>query len=290
MVAIKKQIVTDLSKTYGIGNKCDYIVVHQTGNENEGADAQAHANLQSNGNVRSASWHISVDDKQAIQSFEYNVRCWHAGDGRGEGNYNGIAIELCINKDGDYNKALANGADVVRQLMKQFNLPIGRVKQHNHFSGKNCPAQIRAGKNGVNWQKFLDMVQEKPLPVLNTSKATDTNSIVDYLKSIGVDSSYANREKLAKQYGITGYRGTPLQNVTLLDKIRGGAKPVHPKPKPQKKYTKALGSGSIVDFLKANGVSSTLANRKKIASANGIKGYKGTEEQNIKLLAILKKQ
>ena len=31
------------------------------------------------------------------------------------------------------------------------------------------------------------------------------NSIVDYLKSVGQDSSFGSRTTLAKQYGISGY-------------------------------------------------------------------------------------
>lgn len=49
----------------------------------------------------------------------------------------------------------------------------------------------------------------------------ETNSIVDYLKSIGVDSSFSNRKKLAAQHGISGYSGTPSQNTLLLKKMRG---------------------------------------------------------------------
>ena len=47
-----------------------------------------------------------------------------------------------------------------------------------------------------------------------------TNSIVDYLKSIGADSSMANRTKLAKKYGIANYTGTADQNIQLLNRMR----------------------------------------------------------------------
>ena len=54
-----------------------------------------------------------------------------------------------------------------------------------------------------------------------------------------------------------------------------------------KKYTGS--SGSIIDALKAVGVKDTsLANRNKIATKNGIKNYTGTVEQNVKLLKLLK--
>lgn len=48
-----------------------------------------------------------------------------------------------------------------------------------------------------------------------------TTSIVDYLKSIGVDSSFSNRKKLAVKHGVAGYQGTPAQNSLLLERMRG---------------------------------------------------------------------
>lgn len=47
-------------------------------------------------------------------------------------------------------------------------------------------------------------------------------------------------------------------------------------------------SSSIVDALKATGEDSSLANRKKIAEANGISNYTGTYSQNASLLKKLK--
>src|SRR5690625_7655232 len=89
---IKKQLVSNLRYTYGHGNKKRYITIHETANTSRGANAQAHANLQSRG--FSSSFHWQVDDKQAIQSYPHSVSCWHAGDGRGGGNTESIAIEI----------------------------------------------------------------------------------------------------------------------------------------------------------------------------------------------------
>lgn len=47
-----------------------------------------------------------------------------------------------------------------------------------------------------------------------------SNSIVDYLKSIGQDSSYAARKKLAEENGITGYSGTAAQNMNLMQVLK----------------------------------------------------------------------
>lgn len=52
-------------------------------------------------------------------------------------------------------------------------------------------------------------------------KSTYTGpSVVEYLKSIGVDPSYANRARLARREGISNYRGTAAQNTSLLNRLR----------------------------------------------------------------------
>ena len=48
------------------------------------------------------------------------------------------------------------------------------------------------------------------------------NSIVDGLKSVGVNSSYSNRKKIAQANGIKNYTGTPSQNTVLLNKLKKG--------------------------------------------------------------------
>lgn len=73
---------------------------------------------------------------------------------------------------------------------------------------------------------------KKPAPAKTVSKpstnkypaAKSGEGIVDYLKRIGVNSSFSNREKLAKQFGISGYKGTASQNTKLLDKMSGSSK------------------------------------------------------------------
>ncbi len=49
-----------------------------------------------------------------------------------------------------------------------------------------------------------------------------STSIVDGLKSIGIDSSFSNRRKIAKANGISVYIGTAKQNATLLALAKKG--------------------------------------------------------------------
>lgn len=264
----KKQLVASRSKTYAGNNPANYITIHETANTDVGANAQTHANLQSNGFT--AAWHWQVDDKEAIQSFPHSVRCWHAGDGEGKGNYESIGIEICVNSDGDFSKAVDNAVKLVRKIMVEEGISVKDVVQHNHWSGKNCPTYLRNGSKGITWADFISAVKggskpSKPAkptqskPSKKPNKAYTGDSIVDYLNSIDVDSSLSNRSKLASKHGIKGYKGTEAQNLRLLKALRDGKASSKPKPKAKltvdgkwgKDTTKALQKalGTAVDGI-----------------------------------------
>lgn len=218
--------------TYGKGNPVQYIVIHETANTNKGADANAHARLQYNGNSRNASWHYTVDDEEVYQSFEDTYKCWHAGSKFY--NERSIGIEICVNSDGNFKKAVENAAELTKLLMDKYNIPKANVVQHNKSSGKDCPKFLRNGSKGVTWNDFLAMLDgkkkveskpTKPSPAPETSSGNkkpnfNTNSIVDFLNSVGEDSSFANRKKLAAKYDIKNYSGTAAQNTQLLNKLK----------------------------------------------------------------------
>lgn len=67
-----------------------------------------------------------------------------------------------------------------------------------------------------------------------------------------------------------------------LDSKTSNAKGISYYPKCKSTYM------SLTDALKSIGADSSMTNRKKIAAKNGIKDYKGTSAQNIRLLAFLK--
>jgi len=125
-------------------------------NTNIGADADAHARLQINGNSRKASWHWQVDDQEAVQSFEHFWECW--GAGTYIGNHQGIQVEICVNSDGDYVKAVQNAAALIAKIIKDENIAIENIVQHHYFSGKNCPRTMRTGK--VPWSQFIEMIKK----------------------------------------------------------------------------------------------------------------------------------
>ncbi len=139
---IRKKLV-DPSK-YGI--KCpntmtpEFITVHNTYND---ASAENEISYMI-GNNNSVSFHVAVDDKEAVQGIAFDRNAWHAGDGNGNGNRKSIGVEICYSLSGGdrYYKAEDNAVIVIAQLMKQFNIPINNIRTHKSWSGKHCPHRM----------------------------------------------------------------------------------------------------------------------------------------------------
>lgn len=94
--------------------------------------------------------------------------------------------------------------------------------------------RVREGSHtydGTNFLTKVKAVECPPVPVAEAEQKADNLpdlsgysgvSIVDGLKSVGADSSYAYRKSLAEKLGIAGYSGTAAQNLEMLRKL--GAK------------------------------------------------------------------
>lgn len=142
----------------GGSNPGTYITIHETGNFARGSDAEAHSAYLKSESAEAArvSWHFTVDDHAIVQHLPVGETAYHAGDGAsGPGNATSIGIEICVNADGDFTKAKANAASLVRLLMRQHGIPLDRVVQHNYWNGKNCPYTIRHADGA--WEAFLSL-------------------------------------------------------------------------------------------------------------------------------------
>ncbi|MGX4598973.1 peptidoglycan recognition protein family protein [Faecalimicrobium sp. JNUCC 81] len=145
--------------------KPEYITVHNTDNTASAKDEVGYM-IRNNKQI---SFHVAVDDIEAIQGIPFNRNAWAAGDGKnGTGNRKSIHVEICKNKLGANNitfkKCEDNAVKVCAQLLKQFNLGIDRLKPHKHWSGKNCPST-------TNHQEFINRVKAE-LEKLNNPTST----------------------------------------------------------------------------------------------------------------------
>ena len=142
-----------------------YIVIHDTGNPSAGADANANFNYFNTGS-RNSSADYFVDDNCAVRANDYRkYYSWHCGDGHGKygiTNANSVGIEICVNSDGNYNRAVANAAELVRSLMAELNIPADRVVRHYDASRKLCPASM-SKNNWSAWYNFKKLITEEDL-------------------------------------------------------------------------------------------------------------------------------
>lgn len=135
-------------------NKPAYVVIHETDNWNKGADAKAHATAMKNGNL-AGTVHYYVDSKSVYQTLDHNDGAWAVGDGKGKygiTNRNSINIEICVNPETDYYKAVDKAEQLAAQLLKQYGWGTDRLKRHYDASRKNCPRRIQAEGR---WPEFV---------------------------------------------------------------------------------------------------------------------------------------
>lgn len=143
-------------------NKCPYtmkptrIVVHNTANDASAANEIAYMRR----NTNEVSFHYAVDDKEVVQGIEENRNSWNAGDGgKGKGNREGIAIEICYSKTGGekFIKAEQNAVELIVDILKRYGWGIDKVTKHQDYNGKYCPHRTL----DLGWDRFLNMIEEK---------------------------------------------------------------------------------------------------------------------------------
>ena len=205
------------------GNSIKYLVIHDTGNSNKGAGALAHRNYVEN-NTRGASAHYFVDDKVIVQYVGDSKSAGSVGDGKGKygiTNANSLSIEMCINSDADYAKTYKNTVELIKNLMKKFNIPIDRVVRHYDASRKSCPNHMRQN-NWSKWWKFKEDIQKPIEWQIDLSKdcvfGSDSKVIEkDYFTTNGLgvikttaDKIYIQQlgGKTLRQVGAYGINGT----------------------------------------------------------------------------------
>ena len=174
--------------------KVTSVTVHNTGNASKGAGARNHFqylhNVENSGS-RYVGYHFVVDDRNIIQCLPLDEVSYHCGE---KGNYNSISIEICENSDMDYNKAEENAIELIKELLKLFN--ITEVKSHRDWSGKNCPHKILP-----RWNEFLEKC-----------KGGDTNVKKLYRVQVGAFAIKENALRLQEELRQQGYDAIIKEN------------------------------------------------------------------------------
>lgn len=212
-VNIKKMIS---KKNCYIGqNKPAYVVIHETDNWSKGANARAHALAMKNGNL-AGTVHYYVDSSDIYQTLEHSDGAWAVGDGKGKygiTNRNSINIEICVNPETDYYKAVDKAEQLAAYLLKQYGWDTSHLKRHYDASRKHCPRRIL--DEGL-WPGFV-----KKTAVYMGSASTNTSSNTATNTSTTTKGDrYMFEPKLVK-LGSTGTSVLLLQEILIARGFKG---------------------------------------------------------------------
>ena len=263
--------------------------------------------------IKGILWGWKGDSSQTYGGAKYNT------NGVPDTNADGM-IKLCKDVSTDFSKIevgeavwlkghigvyIGNGLAVECTPSWENDVQITAVGNIGKKSGYNTRTWTKHGKIPyVSYEKGAETPAKPATPTQTVANAEyypkytgNSNSIVDALKSLKIDSSLAHRKEIAKANGIDNYSGKAGENGTLLNLLKQGKlkKPTQeatgsaettPKIEYYPKYTGE--SNSLVDALKSLKIDSAYQHRKQIAIANGITSYSGKAAQNTKLLELLK--
>lgn len=189
--------------------KAKYITIHNTAND---ATAQGEVNyMKSNSNA--TSFHVAIDDKEAVEAIPFNRNAWHAGDGNGQGNRASIGIEICYSKSGGarYKAAEANAIEYTAQALIQMGLTPSDVRFHKEWSGKNCPHRILDEGRGAIFKADIkkrydeikrgDKPAPKPKPEATKPKPVEVPGKDKFVHRVIVDGKQVGAYGVAKSVG-----------------------------------------------------------------------------------------
>ncbi|MEC1757355.1 peptidoglycan recognition protein family protein [Schinkia azotoformans] len=198
---------TPYKRRQGLSMKAEYITIHNTGNEKSTARNERDW-LTNPTNKRQASFHIAVDDIEAIECIPLNENAWHSGDGlNGTGNRKSIGIEIC--ESGNYAKTLDNAVELVAKMLLERGWGIDRLRRHFDWSKKICPRKMYDSGTWKGWFSFLNQVDQK----INELKNGDDerlklqeyqwNMLVDKLKKCRDDGEFSAEQWVDKALNRT---------------------------------------------------------------------------------------
>lgn len=127
----------------------------------------------------------------------------------------------------------------------------------------------------------ISVKEEASAPVV--AAPAEKKTVVDIANEV-IAGKWGNGDERKNRITSAGYDYAEVQNA--VNALCGKQATSAPKVNYYPRYFGT--TGSIVTALNSLGINSAFSNRKKIASANGIKLYAGTAAQNTRLLNLLK--
>lgn len=124
------------------------ITVHNTGLPGVPA-VNFRKSLARADNMEYASFHIVVDDTQAIECIPLDETAYHCA--HEYGNAHSIGIEIC-EVEGAEHKA----AELIASMLNERGWGTDRVTTHQRWNGKYCPRLLLP-----KWDSFIELIKSK---------------------------------------------------------------------------------------------------------------------------------
>lgn len=114
--------------------------------------------------------HFVVDDKEVLQLATTYKVVGHVGDPAIHPNMkyfnrDCIGIEICVNSDGNYQKARENTIWLTKQIMKTEHIKKENIIRHYESWGKHCPATML--DHPELWVDFKAQLDSKFKQIIN---------------------------------------------------------------------------------------------------------------------------
>lgn len=219
-----------------------YIVIHYTGNDGDSDEGNS---KYFKNNIVKASAHYFVDDDSITQSVPDNYVAYSVGGSRYSdykttggakyygkcNNSNSISVELCDSvKNGKVypnKKTIENALELIKELMKKYDIPASNVIRHFDVNGKKCPAYWCGDKkkNDLWKSEFHDKLTTKKTTTKKNTTSTGyrVEIITDVLKiRKGAGTSYGTNGSV-REGQIYTIVDEKYNGMTKWGKLKSGA-------------------------------------------------------------------
>lgn len=156
------QTAYNLKYKYGQSFTPTQITYHQTNNNASALHERNYLNNRTDNKY--IGFHLIVDDQEVIECLPLTIQTWHAGDAFGDGNMKSIGVEMAYSTSQDINlrdKAIANGATLIANLMKTYNISIDNVYSHRDRTGKICPRDLISRYGEARFRNLIQSEYER---------------------------------------------------------------------------------------------------------------------------------
>lgn len=213
------QLLTKTNFRVGNGKQNKYIVIHYTASLG-GAEANCKY-FQSN--YRGASAHYFVGHAGEVwQCVLDKDESWHCGAARYKHPYcrnsNSIGIEMCCrqnisNRTWYFEEATIKATvELVKELMKKYNIPVSNVIRHYDVTGKMCPEPYV--RDTAAWNTFKASLTAST--ATSGYKVKVTADVLNVRKGAGVGYKITTQVKKNEVYTI-------IQEQNGWGKLKSGA-------------------------------------------------------------------